>query len=102
MNIKILKKSNKLKHKKDGRINPHRFMIWFMSTLLVVVIIEIIIFTYFFVISSKKLDAVVEPKLDTNAAQIKRVEESIKKIEDAVSARTGAPMSSQNEPSIVQ
>ncbi len=102
MNIDFFKKPNKPKHKKDGRINPHHFMIWFMSVFLFVVIFEILAFTYFFIVSSRKLDAPVEPKLDTNATQLKRLEKSIQKIEDAVAERTGGPSASQNEPSIVQ
>lgn len=102
MKLNFPKKSNKPKHKKDGRINPHRFMIWLMSIVLLVVIIEIIIFTYFFVISSRKLDTQVEPKLDTNANEINKLDDSVKKIEDTLSQRVGATSASQNEPSIVQ
>lgn len=102
MKINFSKKTNKPKHKKDGRINPHRFMIWLMSITLIVFIIEIVVFTYFFVISSRKLDAPVEPKLDTNAGQIQKLEDSIKKIEETVSKRSGIDQASQNEGSIVQ
>lgn len=89
MKFSFSKKSNIPKHKKDGRINPHRFMIFFMSGLLLVITIEIIIFTYFFIFSSRKLDMEVAPKLDTNTRQIEKIEKSIQKTEEAVSVRRG-------------
>ncbi len=103
MKFSFSKKSNIPKHKKDGRINPHRFMIFFTSCLLLVITIEIIFFTLFFVNTSRELDADVLPKFDTNTSQIKKIERSIQKAEEAVSSREGvvAP-ASQNETSIVQ
>ncbi len=89
MNIKLFKKSNVPKHKKDGRINPHRFMLFFMTFFLLVIIIEIVFFTLFFVNSLRKLDAEVLPKFDTNTSQIRKIEKAILKAEEAVSAREG-------------
>jgi hypothetical protein len=89
MKFSFSKKSNIPKHKKDGRINPHRFMIFFTSSLLLVITIEIIFFTLFFVNSSRELDAEVLPKFDTNTSQIKKIEKSIQKAEEAVSSREG-------------
>lgn len=102
MNIQFFKKKNKLKHKKDGRINPHRFWVWFMITFLIVVIVEIISFTYFFVILSEKLDAPVEARFDSNSGQIEKIEKIIQKTEETVRAREGNPQPSQNETPIVQ
>jgi preprotein translocase subunit SecY len=89
MHIHLTKKPSAPKHKKDGRINPHRFWIFFMTAFVLVLTIEIIWFTYFFVTSSKRLDAPVAPELSTNGGQIRKIEDSLKKIEDAVSTRIG-------------
>lgn len=102
MKFSFSKKTNIPKHKKDGRINPHRFMIFFTSSLLLVITIEIIFFTLFFVTSSRKLDAEVPPKSDTNTSQIKKIERAILKAEEAVSSREGIAPASQKETSIVQ
>lgn len=88
MRIHLTKKISGPKHKKDGRINPHRFWEFFVAAFIFALIIEIVGFTYFFIVSSQKLDAPVVPRLDTNVSQIKKIENSIKKTEDAVSART--------------
>lgn len=89
MKFQLFKKSNIPKHKKDGRINPHRFMIFFMSSLFIVITIEIVFFTYFFINTSKKIDAPVEPKVDNNTRQIEKIEKLIQKTEEAVSEREG-------------
>lgn len=89
MKFQLFKKSNTPKHKKDGRINPHRFWMLFTSVFIIVVIIEIIFFTYFFINTSKKIDAPVEPKVDNNARQIEKIEKLIQKTEEAVSTREG-------------
>lgn len=102
MHFHLSKPKQSVKHKKDGRINPHRFWVFFVSAFLLVITIEIVAFTYFFVVSSKKLDAPVAPRLDTNIGQIKKIEQSIQKTEDAVSARTGRVSPSQNTAPIVQ
>lgn len=102
MNFHLSKPKQGVKHKKDGRINPHRFWVLFVSAFLLIITIEIVVFTYFFVLSSRNLDAPVVPRPDTNIGQIKKIEQSIKKTEDAVSARTGQVSSSQNGAPIVQ
>lgn len=89
MNIPFIKKTKALKHKKDGRIDPHRFMVVFMSILLFVIIVEIVVFSYFFMLSSRKLDSEVEPKPNANTAQIRKIEKSIQKTEETVSVRQG-------------
>ncbi len=102
MNIPFIKKSKTLKHKKDGRINPHHFMLIFVSVLLFIIIVEIVVFSYFFMFSSRKLDSEVAPKPNTNTAQIRKIEKSIQKTEETVSARQGIVAPSQNEDPIVQ
>lgn len=102
MELHLRKPKQGIKHKKDGRINPHRFWIFFMSGFLLVLTIEIVVFTYFFVLSSRNLDATVTPRPDTNIGQIKKIEQSIQKTEEAVSTRTGGVSSSQNTTPIVQ
>ncbi len=102
MKIKLTKKNSLPKHKKDGRINPHRFWIILITAFILVLTIEIILFTYFFVVSSRNLDAPALPRLDTNSGQIKRLGDQIKKTEDAVSSREGVSQASQNSSPIVQ
>lgn len=102
MNIHLFTKKQTIKHKKDGRINPHRLWIAFLSFFVLALTITIIVCTYFFVISSQALDAPVAPRTDTNIGQIKKIEQSIQKTEDAVSARQTASPASQNSASIVQ
>lgn len=87
MKIEILKKSNKPKHKKDGRINPHNFWMFFIIVFLILIIIAILWLTYFFITSSRFLDKDAIPKMDTNANQIRKIEQSIKNAEDAISTR---------------
>lgn len=58
--------------------------------------------TYFFIQTSKALDTVVAPRLETNSAQVTAIEQSIEKTEAAVSTRTGQPKASQNTAPIVQ
>ena len=88
MNFHLTKKSFEPKHKKDGRINPHRFWIFFVTIFILVLTVEIVFFSYFFVVSSNKLDIQVTPKLDTNSGQINKIENIIIKTEEAVSSRT--------------
>lgn len=76
-----------LKHKKDGRINPHKFWMFFMITLTFVLTLEIIALTIFFVISSKKIETPAIPKLDTNSNQIRKIEDTVNKIEQAIDQR---------------
>ncbi|MDQ5931294.1 MAG: hypothetical protein QG674_460 [Patescibacteria group bacterium] len=102
MKFHLFTKKHEIKHKKDGRINPHRLWILFLTIFLILLIFEIIVFTYFFVNSSKHLDAPVVPSLDTNTSQIKKIEKSIQNTEKAVSNRKGEVVSSQNDSSIVQ
>ncbi len=102
MDIHIFTKKHGVKHKKDGRINPHNLWILFLTIFLLLLIVEIIGFTYLFVNSSDHLDAPVEPKLDTNTSQIKKIEKSIQKTEEAILLRKGQGVSSQNTTPIVQ
>ncbi len=89
MNLHLRKTPIKPKHKKDGRIDPHRFWVYFATCFILVLTALIIFFTFFFVVVSRRLDKPVAPELETNSAQIKRIENAIKKTEDAVSTRTG-------------
>lgn len=84
------KKSNIPKHKKDGRINPHRFWIIFVSIFIFILTLEIVYFTYFFSLSTKKLDEQVVPKLDTNIGQINKIEKTIESTEEMVTSRIEA------------
>jgi flagellar basal body-associated protein FliL len=102
MNLNLTKSKPSVKHKKDGRINPHRLWILFITIFLIVLIVEIIVFTYFFINSSKELDAPVEANLEANTSQIKKIEQLVQKTEEAVKIRKGELPSSQNESSIVQ
>ncbi|HRH24986.1 MAG TPA: hypothetical protein PLQ20_01435 [Candidatus Paceibacterota bacterium] len=83
------KKTNLPKHKKDGRINPHRFWLFIISIFIIVLTLQIIYFTYFFTASTKKLDEQVMPKLDTNSAQINKIEKTIESVENALTSRVG-------------
>lgn len=87
MDFHIFTKKHAIKHKKDGRINPHHLWILFLTIFLIILIFEIIIFTYFFINSSSHLDAPVAPSLDTNTNQIKKIEKLIQKTEEAVNTR---------------
>lgn len=89
MKFTFYKKSNIPKHKKDGRIDPHRFMLFFMSFMLFFITLEILFFTYFFILSSRKLDSEVLPSIDISTGQIEKIESLIKKTEETVSARQG-------------
>lgn len=102
MKFSFTKKTNIPKHKKDGRINPHRFMILFMSGFLIVLTVEILLFTYLFISSSKKMDTEVAPKPNTNIGQIEKIEKIIEKTEKAVSERQSVSSPSQNTTPIVQ
>lgn len=84
MNIPFFKKSNTIKHKKDGRINPHRFWVFFMTGFLLVFILIILWSMYFFIQTSNTLDTTVAPRLETNSAQVSTIEQLIQKTEDAV------------------
>mgnify|MGYP001608921091 CR=1 FL=1 len=90
MNFHLSKKISGPKHKKDGRVNPHRFWLFFMSITILVLTINIIYFTYFFIVLSKKLDEPVAPKLDTNTGEIRKIETTVTKTEEAVSSRVNA------------
>ncbi len=102
MNINLTRKTHRPRHKKDGRINPHHFWAVFVSVFIIVIILLIVFFTFFFILSSRKLDEPVVPQLETNSAQIRKVENIIKKTEDAVSSRKGQTPASQNTTPIVQ
>ncbi len=102
MNFTFLKKSKKIKHKKDGRINSHRFWLFCMTGFLLAFTLIILWSTYFFIQTAKSLDTVVAPRLETNSAQVTAIEQSIQKTEAAVSGRTGQPKASQNTTPIVQ
>ncbi|MCC7160813.1 hypothetical protein IT399_03810 [Candidatus Nomurabacteria bacterium] len=83
------KNKNNIKHKKDGRIDPHHFWNVFIIVFLTVLIFVIFGFTYFFIRTSNLLDKEVQPKVNANAGQIKKIEQSIEKTEKAISDRTG-------------
>lgn len=102
MKLPFIKKSHKLKHKKDGRIDPHRFMIYFTSILFSIMTIEILIFSYFFALTSRKLDTEIASKPSVNTDQIRKIEDIIQKTEETVRSRQGIVPSSQNEDHIVQ
>ena len=85
------KKTNLPKHKKDGRINPHRFWLFIIGAFIIILTLQIMYFTYFFTASTKKLDEQVIPKLDTNSAQINKIEKSIEVVENAVNSRLDSP-----------
>ncbi len=102
MNIHLTKIASTPKHKKDGRINPHRFWVFFVTGFILALIGLIVFFSFFFIISSRRLDEPVVPQLETNSAQIMKIEKLIKKTEDAVSGRTGETSTSQNTSPIVQ
>jgi hypothetical protein len=102
MQFHITKQSVGVKHKKDGRINIHRFWTFFTIGFIMLVTIAIVCLTYYFVITSRTLDEPVAPRLDTNAGTIKKIEQSIIKTEEAVYSRTGQGPSSQNDAPIVQ
>jgi len=90
MHINLFKKLSTVHHKKDGRINPHRFWIFFMAGFLVVLTCSILWSTYFFIQTVRTLDTAVAPRRETNSVQVTAIEQSIQKTESAVSTRTGA------------
>jgi hypothetical protein len=98
----FLKKTNSLKSKKDGQVNHHHFWIVFMVISLIVLILEIVFFTYLFIVFSKKLDAPVLPRFDTNSAQINNIDKIIEKTEKSILDRSSVPSTSQNSSLIVQ
>lgn len=102
MKIPFKKKSNIPKHKKDGRINPHKFWSMFVIAFLAILTVIIISLTYFFIYTSKSLDKPAVPKLDTNLGQVKKIEELIQNTENAIKSRIEEGKSSQIDSSIVQ
>ncbi|MBP6858053.1 MAG: hypothetical protein KBC11_02595 [Candidatus Pacebacteria bacterium] len=97
MKFTLKKDQNIIKHKKDGRVNPHHFWLIFLVVFLLILILIILGFTYFFIRSSRSLDEEVVPKLDANTGQIKKIEQSIQISEKAISDRVGEPKSKTEE-----
>jgi hypothetical protein len=102
-NLNLFKRKYlKVKHKKDGRIDPHHFWSMFVISALFLMAILLVFFTYFFITTSRDIDEEAVPGFDITGAKIKKIEQSLQKIEDTVSERVGGTSASQNSPHIVQ
>jgi hypothetical protein len=97
--MKWLTPSRLIKIKKPTRFNPHQYWLVLLCGFLVILTAELLYFSWFFLHTTKALDAVVLPNLETNAPKIKNMEKKLDTIEAAVQDRT---KTSQNESPVVQ
>jgi hypothetical protein len=71
------------------RFNPHRYWTLLLAVCMVVLVAELAYFSWFFLDMAKRLDAPAVPSLETNAAKIRRMERTLRGVEEGIRTRTG-------------
>lgn len=83
-----------LRKKLHLELDPRHYWVILLSLFVLVFAAELVYFSAVFLKTSRTIDAPATPTLETNAAKIEAMEQSLKAVEEALAKRMGTEVSS--------